>query len=143
MINKKRIIEELKNYNPVIKSEENNFCRIAIDNLFVDLDDEITVVFEEWHMHYSEEDCEEAIEKVKDIINNNECILVIYCNDKIFGCGSSLKKDKYTEKDVLEFLNSFFQTNNSSFKEHGAVIKVKYFDSTKNYDLYLDKESFC
>ena len=84
------------------------------------------------------------MEKVDNIINNKEAILVIYSNDKIFGSGSSLNNNKYSKEEIIEFLKDFFgnayKEFNKIFKEKGLTIYVKYWNKKLDYKLDLKKE---
>ena len=135
---KDEVISRFRNYNISLHkiSENKDFVSIEIKNkkgksLFINLEDEITILFGDWHMHYALEDVsdfEEAMEKVYNIINSKECILIFYCNGKLFGSGSDDKK-KYTLEDALVFLKSFFVSGfHQIFKDYGVLVKVCYFD---------------
>ena len=146
---KDEVISRFRNYNISLHTNK-DFVSIEIKNkkgksLFINLEDEITILFGDWHMHYALEDVsdfEEAMEKVYNIINNKECILIFYCNGKLFGSGSDDKK-KYTLEDALVFLKSFFVSGfHQIFKDYGVLVKVCYFDESKNYEIFLDKENF-
>lgn len=156
---KDEVVAKFKDYDIVIHTNKekdygylsnDEFVSIEIKNkkgksLFMNLEDEITILFGDWHMHYTLEDVsdyEEAMEKAYNIINNKECTLVFYCNGKIFGSGSDNKKE-YTLEDALDFLKSFFVSGfHPIFKEYGVLVKVCYFDESKNYEIFLDKENF-
>ena len=145
------IMNKYKNYNPTLTREE-ELVRIELnntngDNLYIDLDFEITISFDKWHIHYvceDRDDYETAMEKVDNIINNKEAILVIYSNDKIFGSGSSLNNNKYSKEEIIEFLKDFFgnayKEFNKIFKEKGLTIYVKYWNKKLDYKLDLKKE---
>ena len=156
----KEIIKSLKEYNPIIhtnKEKEYNWlkdnnCSIEIknkdnDSLYIDLEDEITISYGLWHTHYYCEDkidFEEALSTIENILNNKECVLLIYCNKKLFGSGSEINKEKYTLEEAIDFIDAFFNKTSviKLFQEYGANIKVNYWDKTKNYELFIDKEYF-
>jgi len=85
-----KIINKYKDLNLVV-SKDNKITHIEFinnngDNLYIDFDDEIIISFSKWHIHYlceDEADLETALEKVDNIINNKEFILLIYSNDKL------------------------------------------------------------
>ena len=146
---KDKVVDRFRNYNISLHTNK-DFVSIEIKNkkgksLFINLEDEITILFGDFHMHYALDDLsdfEEAMEKVYNIINNKECILIFYCNGKLFGSGSDDKK-KYTLEDALDFLKSFFVSGfHQIFKDYGVLVKVCYFDESKNYEIFLDKENF-
>ena len=161
---KEEIIKKFKMYNPTIhtnKEKEYNWlnpdeaCVIEIkntngENLFIALEDEITISHGTWHDHYYYEDrydYESAMTKVSNIINNLDCTLTIFSNGKCFGSGSELSKNKYTKKEAIEFIKNLFNGKayeefTKTFKKYGANIKINYWDKTKNYEIFLDKEEF-
>ena len=152
------VLKRLEKYTPIVHTNSEKEYDFLIDNavsieiknnnkhsLFINLGDEITILFGDFHMHYTleDDDYEEAMEKVYNIINNKEAILIFYCNGKLFGSGSDFGKDKYTKEDVFSFLKSFFVNDfNPLFKEYGIKVRVCYFDESRNYEIYLDKENF-
>lgn len=145
------IINTFREYNPIFHNND-NYYNIEInnnngDNIIIDLDSDITVSFGKWHNHYYYEDrydYEVAMEKVKNLINNEDCILNIYSNNKYLGSGSSFHRKTFSERDAVNFINTFFKNTSFSdyFREHGITIKVCYWDNTKNYDLLLEKDCF-
>ena len=157
---KDKVITKFKKYSPILhtKNEKgyellygDNAVSIEIKNdkgnsLFIDLEDEITISYSNWHLHYyyeDEDDLKEAMEKVGNIIDNKECILNIYCDGKLFGSGSSLNKDNYGKEEVLEFMNSFIDISSyESFKKYGVLVKVNYWNESQNYEIFLNKENF-
>ena len=157
------ILLRYKKYNPIVhSSEEKDYdfldgdrcCSIEIknnnDSLFIDLEDEITITYGDWHCHHYYEDqtdYEEAIEQVDNILNNKECHLSIFSNNKWFGSGSISGKEKYTIEDALDFIKSFFDISslksfNSDFKEYGVKIEFEFWDKEKDYELIIDKSFF-
>lgn len=151
---KDEMVKKLKEYNPIIHKNKDNIddaCTLEIKNknnhsLFIDLEDEFIISYGPWHDHYTYEDKDDydmVIEKVLNILNNKDCTLIFYSNNRLFGSGSSLNKDKYTEEEVIDFLKSFFPNNYPDFlKEYGAKIEVNYWDEDKNYEIIIDKEKF-
>ncbi len=152
---KEELIKILKDYNPLVVKELNNFVSIEIknnndNNLLIDLDDEITISFGNWHCHYyyeDKDDFDEAMNKVLNILNNNDCILLIYSNNNLLGSGSSLDKSKYDETEALDFLKSFFGNfslngYNNLFRENGVTIKFVFWNEKDNYELTIDKSHF-
>ena len=159
-----RILEKYKEYKPIVHTfKEKEFYYIDGDNgfvieiknpngksLFIDLEDEITISFGDWHCHYYYEDwpdIEDVLEKVDNILNNKDCYLIIFSNNKYFGCGSSINKDKYNEDDIVDFIWNFsdkmaFNKFSETFKKYGAVAKCVYWDKNKNYEINVNKEKF-
>ncbi len=151
---KDEMVRKLQKYNPIIHENKDNIdeaCTIEIKNrnshsLFIDLEEEFIISYGPWHDHYyceDREDYEAALEKVLNVLNNKDCILVFYSNNKLFGSGTSLNKNKYTKEETIEFLKSFFPNEFPIFlKEYGAKIEIKYWDENKNYEIFIDKEKF-
>ncbi len=161
---KDEIVKKYAKYNPIIHTsseteynwlESDNFCGIELqnvngDNLFIYLEDEITLVFGDWHIHYyyeDRDDYEMALDNVDNILNNKECTIIIYSNNNWFGSGSQLNKDKFTKKEAFDFLKSFFDKEgfkefSKSFKKYGVSIKVNYWNKDNNYEIFIEKEMF-
>ena len=151
---KEEIINKLRRYHPIIhqnKDDIDEAFTIEIKNannhsLFIDFEDEIIISYGAWHDHYYYEDKDDydiAMEKVLNILNNKDCVLIFYSNDKLFGSGSSLNKNEYTEEEAIDFLKSFFPNDLPIFiKEYGVKIKVNYWNEDKNYEIVIDKEKF-
>ena len=134
-MNVEDIVDRFKNYNPIIHKNDNYYI-IEIknkrgDSLYINLEDEIIISYGNWHCHYESDD-DMVIEKVNNILNNRDCVLDIYLDNNYIGSGSELGKDKYTEDDVREFINSFL-SNNLDNKECG--VKINYWDIDKNYEI--------
>ncbi len=141
----KSIINKLKEYNPIVHEGKDGYFSIEVknsngDSLVISYEDEITVSFSYWHCHYSCEDIDDCLDEVISILNNKESILVMFVNDKVIGCGSSLDKGKYSKSDCIEFIKSFF--GNSVIGEDGLLVKIIYWDSNNNYEMFLERELF-
>lgn len=160
---KDELLEELKNYRPIVHTNKeegydwlgDKSCSIEIPNsqgdpLFIDLEGEITISYGKWHCHYYYEDRSDyecAMEKVHNILENKDSSIMIYSGDTLFGSGSSLNHGKYSEKEAYDFITSFFSKNIlneflSAFQENGVTLKVCFWNSTLNYDVFLDKSYF-
>ena len=160
---KEEILEKLRDYHPVVHTKEedgydwldSNHCSIEIQNqngksLFIDLEDEFTITYGDWHCHYMYEDrddYEEVMEVLDDILHNRQCTLIIYSNGKWFGSGSSHHKENYTKEDAVQFINSFFPKKEykeffQDFQKYGVTIKICYWDEDKNYEFFIEKEYF-
>ena len=152
---REELLNLLKDYNRVVLSDDGKSCSIEIKNdddrsLIIDLDNEVTISFDKWHNHYyieDRDDYDEAIDKVLNILNNIDCIINIYSNNKYVCSGSSLDKSKYTEEDVLNYMKSFFgdylsSSFNESFKNYGATIEFIFWNKDNNYELEISKEDF-
>ncbi len=143
---KDEILEKYKVFNPVFHPQNEDSCSIEIknkssDSLFIYLEDEITIEFKDWHAHYS--DYDDAIENVDNFLNNRECLISIYSNDKYYFCGSTFNKDDYSKDEVVDFIKDFhLYSLVQIFKEYGVVAKLEYFDSTKDKEIVVEKERF-
>lgn len=134
---KEKIIKELKDYK--IKEQNNNLEIINSNgpNMTINIEDELIVEFDEWHSHYQledQDDFEIAMDEIKNILENKQSILCIYINNISFASGTTFNKDKYTEEDVLDFLKTFLK---SYQLRHPLQVKIKYWDSKKNYELAI------
>jgi len=133
-----KIINKYKDLNLVV-SKDNKITHIEFinnngDNLYIDFDDEIIISFSKWHIHYlceDEADLETALEKVDNIINNKEAILLIYSNDKLLGSASSLNKDNYTKEEIVELLKEFFGSSYKQISEE-LTINLTFFNKKLN-----------
>ena len=100
---KDKFLNELKDYNIKINKENNTIEIINNngDNIFINIEEEITISFGNWHEHFiiEDNDIEEPIEKINYLINNKNCILNIYIDDKLFGCATSIEKESYTKEE--------------------------------------------
>ena len=147
-----RIVEKYKKWTPIIHPlKEEKRYEIELKNnenksLLIELYEEATISFGTWHCHYpleDEVDLEDILEVLDSILDNQECIIIIYSNDKCFGSGSISHKIDYKEEDIYEFLDSFFGKKwkeNESFQNFGIQVKCSFWDSSKDYEINIDKE---
>ena len=152
------LLNHLSDYYPIIHTnkekdynwlKENGF-RIEIKNvkgneLFIDLQDEITISFYKWHCHFNTDDYDDVVNNVKSIIQNKECIIIFNCNNKCYGSGWSINKKKYTKKESYEFLKQFMGKNflkNRVFQQYGVDIEFLFWNNIDNYEIHLEKELF-
>ena len=155
---KDEIVNRLKEYNSFVHTNKDkdydwlgdNYCVIEIkkkgDSLFINLEDEFMISYGKWHAHYNYEDRDDyeiMMDKVNKILNNNNCVVEIYLNNNCIGGCSDLDKDKYIKEDIIEVIKSFFKGDlYSEIREYGVSARVNYWDSSKNYVLYMDKKDF-
>ena len=162
---KDEILERFKKYNPIVHTvnekdydwlDGDDCLSIEIknpetdDSLFIDLEGEITICYREWHEHFYYEDrndYEEAMKCAEKVLNNQQCSIIIFSNNKWYGTGSSDKKLNYNQSEALEFVLKFFGHKDDKefiekFKKYGVKVKFEFWDSDKNYEYILDKENF-
>ena len=150
---KNEILEKYQAYHPIVHSLEKGYYLIDISNknqnhLFIHLEDEVTLSFGEWHCHYLCEDREDfldILEVIDGFLLNEECYISIYSNQEFFGSGSILHKTNYQENDLLAFLKSFLGKRVEtidSFRTYGVHFKCHFWDSSKDYEVYIKPEKF-
>jgi len=137
---KDQIINRYRNYNPIFHEEKS---AIELKNskgksLYIYLDDEIIIEYDNCDIHYIYEDKNDffdAVEKVDNIINNKEAILNLYINNSFFASSSISYKDKYTKEDIIDIFNSF---NMNSILEKEVKVTINFWDDANNYEIDLN-----
>ena len=130
---KEKIVKELNNYKIEEKDNRLEIMNSNGSNMIINIEDELIVEFDEWHSHYpieDQDDFEMTMDEIKKILTSKQSIICIYINNILFASGTTYDKEKYNEKDVLDFLNIFLK--NHPMKEP-LKVKVKYWDTKKNY----------
>ena len=161
---KDEILERFKKYKPIVHTSaekdydylEDECLSIEIkneatdDSLFIDLEGEITIYYREWHEHFYYEDrndFEDAMKCAEKVLNNEQCSIIIFSNNKWYGTGSSGNKTNYSESEALTFVKKFFKHPDEkefieNFKKYGVKVKFDFWDNSKNYEYNLGKENF-
>ncbi|MBP5678407.1 MAG: hypothetical protein J6X28_01080 [Bacilli bacterium] len=132
-----KIMNRYSEYHP---KKNSNFIEIPNDkgdSLWIEFDGEITLLHGDWHCHYPCEDMddlEEVMHVMDSILKNQECHLEFYYDGKLVGSGSMYQKEKYTEEEVISFLEDFLGV--SVFGE--VTVHFAYWDSSKDYEMILN-----
>ena len=158
---KEEVLEKYKKYNLIVhtnKEEEykwlaNEHVSIEVVNdsttFFIDLEDEITIYFDNSHRHFYYEtrnDFEEAMKLVDALLNNEQCAVIIYSNDEWHGAGFD-KACAIDEQNKVNYLKEFFNKETykefvKTFKKYGVKIVLAFWDKTKTHELIVDKGEF-
>ncbi len=145
------IIKQLQEYHPIIHNIKDNEYSIEIKNqfgnsLYIGVDDEVILSYKEWHCHYQLEDLDDLemiLDKIKNIIHNKDSILLFYHNNQCIGSASDTNADQYTKTKIIKFIHTFFPNASINImKGNGILVKVVYWDESKNNELYISKEEF-
>ena len=125
-------------YSIQIKNDDNE--------LFIDLEEEISLFFKDWHSHYypNEEYYNFMIENVKDIINNKTYTFSIYQNDKWYGSKLNEKEIK-TKEEAIKEVKGFFKNHKEfidKLNEGITTIKCNYWNKKNNKEFEIKKHSF-
>ncbi len=141
----------LKDYQPILHIKEDEYLyeikNLNHNSLLIEVNDEITISYDLWHCHYPLEDSEDlnqAIEKVKRILTNQDCIVNIYCNNQLLGSGSESYSGEYTKEKVLEFIHTFFSSiKKTPIQKFGVTVKICYWDESLNNEIKISQEDIC
>ena len=139
---KDQIINRYRNYNPIFHEEKSatELKNSKGKSLYIYLEDEIIIEYDNWDIHYSCEDIDDvyaAMDKVDNILNNKEAILKFYVNNSFFASSSISYKDNYTKEDILDIFNSF--NMNSILEEKEVKVIINFWDDANNYEIDLNK----
>ena len=112
-------------------------------DMYIDLEDEISVFFGDWHNHYypSEEYYENAKTIILDILNNKTSTINLYINEKWIG--SKLNDKNINEELAINEVNNFFKNDDyfkTKMKENGVTLICKFWDSKKDKKFKIERD---
>lgn len=125
--------------------QEGSLCITVINTtseypLYIDLEDmgEFTLTYYRWHCHYTPEECsyDEMITDLKNILNNNICLMIIY--SKARWLSSSLSQtDAGRDHDYKTDLKRLPAEFRKEIKKTKGKMELVYWDTSKNITIDL------
>ena len=113
----------------VINKENDNY-------MYIDLEDEFSLFFGDWHNHfYPEEEYYQILkENIIGILKNDLCVFSIYSQNK--WKASYLSEPIFNQEEATKKLSNSFK----SIDKENITIKITYWDKTKNKEYLITKE---
>ena len=104
--------------------------------MYIDLEDEFSLFFGDWHNHfYPEEEYYQILkENIIGILKNDLCVFSIYSQNK--WKASYLSEPIFNQEEATKKLSNSFK----SIDKENITIKITYWDKTKNKEYLITKE---
>lgn len=129
--------------------EDGQYC-ITLKNangnpLYIDLTDEFTLTYQDWHSHYGsfygsdKEEYKYMLNDLRGLLNNTSYIFSIYSTNR-WECSELIDYELTSIPDIKRKIESRGKELIHRIKQDGAEVRLSFWDEVKNKVIYLEPE---